>query len=293
MWKCEKCETINDSDVCAICGEKRPIVPNAPEQNQNRNNNQQVKVDKEMVTEHTTPSKKDTDNRLLLGVLIGIIIVLLVVISSFMIYFFVVQKDDDNHERDRQQTVEMTEMPEAETTGDDNQNPSSTIRPMPGETTTETINQQLYPADFVYGVSSSEFDLYPTYTRVSNSAYSWYCDIPDNFEQYVYGSQPCYRAMDGTAIMRIEARPNDYGDTVEEVRADYINSMNGVDQLKAKGSDWFASSFTVNGITYYKKCYVDHYIRSFEFVFPKEYLDMHVYDEYIEHIEDNFKRTDV
>lgn len=284
MWKCEKCETINDGEFCAICGEPKPIktTQQQPAQNANQPKTEQIKSEPVIPTP-ITPATKDSGNKLLIGVLLGVIIALTVLVAVFAIY---IVGNRDNSGEDETRTVYVTESPDV--TQEPTVVPVETEIPDEPAPTPEPINN-----DFVYGRPQSSFNLNPTYTRIYSNGYHWYCDIPDNFDQTEFGVDPAFEAKDGTAKMKIESKSNVYNKTLNEVRTEYLNDMNGVDVLKLSGNDWFAASFVVDGVAYYKKCYVDHYIRSFEFSFPKEYLDMGVYNDYIEHIEENFRRTDI
>lgn len=99
-----------------------------------------------------------------------------------------------------------------------------------------------------------------------------------------------YYSPDKTAVMEIIASDNASNKSVTDVMNGYIASIDGEVTYSASGETWFAVSMRKDGVAYYIKGFVDNYIREFTFDFPSEYLD--VYDDYIEHIEDNFKRTD-
>lgn len=100
-----------------------------------------------------------------------------------------------------------------------------------------------------------------------------------------------YQPYDNSAVMEINAYSNTYNMSVQEAMNSYISLIDGTVKYSANGDTWFALSIQKDGVDYYIKCFVDHYIRYFTFSFPDQYLD--VYEPYINYIEDNFKRTDV
>ena len=139
---------------------------------------------------------------------------------------------------------------------------------------------------FQYG-RSSNISRMPSYFRFTSEKYGFWCDLPDSFFR-IEGSN-IWRASDDTAQMELIAYVNEYGLTPRQALDQYISEIGGPVFYSDTGSDWFAVSLSRDGIEYYKKCFVDDYIRAFEFITPHEYID--IYSGYITHIEKNFKRT--
>ena len=143
----------------------------------------------------------------------------------------------------------------------------------------------------IYSFRSGERNLItePTYITVSNDQFSYYCHVPSHFVKDDASDNIVYYSPDKTAVMEIIASNNTDNKSVSDVMNDYITSVGGEVTYSASGESWFAISIRKDDIAYYIKGFVDDYIREFTFDFPAEYLD--VYDDYINHIEDNFKRT--
>ena len=144
----------------------------------------------------------------------------------------------------------------------------------------------------VYSFRSGEQNLTtePTYVTVSDSQYSYYCHVPNHFVKDDTSDHITYYSPDKTAVMKIIAFNNSSNKSVADVMNNYIASIGGEVTYSASGESWFAVSIRKDNVAYYIKGFVDHYIREFTFDFPIEYLD--IYDDYISHMEDNFKRTD-
>ncbi len=153
----------------------------------------------------------------------------------------------------------------------------------------ENINKtQTNTTDFSYARYQSSMINNPTYEIINNYGYDYRCAVPEHFIKD--SDSETYYAPDDTAIMEIRAKNNTYNMTVQQALNEYIDEIGGTVTYSAKGDEWFAVSIEKDGIAYYMKGFVDHYIREFAFSFPSEYLDN--YSSYIEYIEDNFKRTD-
>ncbi len=130
------------------------------------------------------------------------------------------------------------------------------------------------------------------YNPIRVDTYSFEAIVPADFVCTAEGDGwVTYVASDNTARMMLYGQDNYYGYTVEQELERYKNEIGGTVTYEASGKTWFAVSIEVDGICYYRKCFVDHYIRTFDFVCMHEHLD--IYDEYINEIEDNFRRLDV
>ena len=139
---------------------------------------------------------------------------------------------------------------------------------------------------FRYGVSDIINN--PSYSRFNSQNYSFYCDLPAHFYR-VEGSN-LWRSPDDTAQVELIAYVNENGLTPKQALDQYITEIGGSVFYSDTGTDWFAVSLSRDGIEYYEKCFVDDYIRAFEFICPHEYIK--IYSGYIEHMEKNFKRTE-
>lgn len=144
-------------------------------------------------------------------------------------------------------------------------------------------------SEFSYALNQTNINANPVYKTVSDSEYNYYCAVPAHFVEDVAGHM--YHAPDKTALMNIYAESNVYDLNVEQVMNQYIYEVGGTVTYSASGDTWFAVSMEKDGVTYYMKGFVDHYIREFTFNYPSEYVE--VYDKYINYIEDHFKRMDV
>ena len=237
------------------------------------------------ITNSTVPKK----NSVPLAMIIALIAVIIICVT-FLLLMFLGSSDEkaDVNPSQSIQTAETplpTQIPATET-------PTSTyipvhtstpaITPQPTTETSDGYNFGLNP----YGLNQS-----PTYTKISNSSYSFYCYVPTHFTCTSSTLPMVYHAPDNSAKMEIDAYYNSYNMSVQEAMNSYISLIGGTVKYSANGDTWFALSIQKDGVDYYIKCFVDHYIRYFTFSFPDQYLD--TYELYINYIEDNFKRTDV
>ena len=141
--------------------------------------------------------------------------------------------------------------------------------------------------DFRFGVTGIPEN--PDYTYFSDKDYAYYCHIPSHFLNDYTTERARFYAPDKTAVMELIAYYNTKNKTPRDIMNERIEAVGGEVTYSASGETWFAVAMRKNGISYYTKGFVDHYIREFTFDFPTEY---EVYKGYVEYIEDNFKRTD-
>ncbi len=229
-----------------------------------------------------------------------ILIVALLLVSfavSVLAGFFYLNNGADNKNEKPAETEsvsketkepEDSDIPEAPKKPEKSEMPEETEEPEESEKPVNTHKTGEEKGEFPYRFNEYAIIEYPTYTRIYNDDYSYYCAVPDHFRIL---SDGIYYAPDNTALMTITADVNFEALSTEQVMYRYIAEIGGKVSYSATGDEWFALSMEKDGISYYRKCYVDHYIRAFSFSFPDEYLD--IYDKYINYIEDNFRRTDV
>ena len=133
----------------------------------------------------------------------------------------------------------------------------------------------------------------PVYRMFNDYEFNTYCAYPTEFkvvDNILYSDRLRLVSPDNTAEMVVGAEYNIYGLTVEESMNDYINNGGGYVKYSASGKGWYAVSYELNGMIYYRKCFVqDEDIRWFDFSYPAEQDEL--YDKYINYIEDNFKRN--
>ncbi len=218
------------------------------------------------------------------GLIVLIVILIVVLLGSggtvFWIYHTNPNIDIDSPNILSESSSNSIDIKETDTTTDEEETDKS-------NDVTANINNNT--DEFSYTFNQENITESPTYTRIENSEYSYYCAVPKHFIEDVAGK--VYRAPDNTALMDIRSKSNTSNMTVEQAMNEYISEIDGTVTYSASGDTWFAVSIEKDGIAYYMKGFVDHYIREFTFSFPTKYLD--VYDVYINYIEDNFKRTDV
>ena len=141
--------------------------------------------------------------------------------------------------------------------------------------------------DFRYGVTDIIEN--PEYKMISNSKYEYYCHVPSHFVADHDLDRVRYYSPDHTAVMEIVSYINTENKTAKEALNERIAALGGEVSYSASGETWFAVAIRKNGNSYYTKGFVDKYVREFIFDFPTEY---EIYREYVEYMEDNFKRTD-
>ncbi len=283
---CRLCgnELDKDSKFCQVCGctvEQQPII-NRNQINKNmangkavqqRSNNQGVRrnyqsrpIAKAEYSASPTPKKS---NKTIIA-LIAVITVLLVGLAGAVGYILNNRDEKVNdHRLIGGKDTKVEEM--------DIESPKPTAMPKPTATQPPTPTSKLVAN--------------PKYEIMENSAWDYYCAVPDHFEETTGPESNAYYLTDGTAEMSVGAKNNYSKLSVQGALDKYIGETGGAVTYSATGDDWYAVSVTKDGMVYYRKCFVDEYIRAFSFKFPEEYLD--IYDDYIEYIEDNFKRTDV
>jgi len=143
--------------------------------------------------------------------------------------------------------------------------------------------------DFDFRFGATGIVTNPDYQMIYDNNYSFYCYVPSHFLKYETLGGVRYYAPDKTAVLDITAYINSANRTPKELLDARIAELGGEVTYSASGDTWFAVSIRKNGVSYYTKCFVDHYVREFRFNFPTEY---EMYRDYVEYIEDHFKRTD-
>lgn len=277
--KCGKSQNIN-ALFCGECGAK------LTETIDSQINNNKIK-------------KKDR------GLIILIVLLIIVIISSATVVYWVytsnqsidvempnIYTDTSSESSSNEKEIESENNYKTDETYETNvtEKTEKPVQTEEAKQTNEIISDvNTYTEQFSYAYNQDNINENPTYKRVEDSQYSYYCAVPMHFIEDIEGRQ--YRAPDNTAIMKIIADNNRSNMTVEQAMNEYISEVGGTVTYSAKGDTWFAVSMEKDGIAYYMKGFVDHYIREFSFSFPTEYLG--IYDIYINYIEDNFKRTDV
>lgn len=141
--------------------------------------------------------------------------------------------------------------------------------------------------DFIYG--ATDIVTNPDYRTVYDAGYQFYCDVPNHFIKDDTSGGVRFYAPDRTAVMDITAYINAESRTPKELMNEHIEALGGEVTYSASGETWFAVSVRKNGVSYYTKAFVDHYVREFSFDFPTEY---EMYRDYVEYLEDHFKRID-
>ncbi len=87
MWKCPKCETLNNGSYCAVCGQGQPVVSN------NQGNN--TDYDEQEIV------KKKSDNKALISVIV-ILSVIILLLAGLVVY----NLSDNDVENEKQQATE-------------------------------------------------------------------------------------------------------------------------------------------------------------------------------------------
>lgn len=295
MWKCPKCETLNQGQTCVVCGEKEVqnqklnFCPDCGKRINNASgkcefcNTQKAPKD---ISEKTTKSAKKVIFSLVF--LIMCLIICLIIVLCFWLYENDQTKNINSEKQDM--SISINKEVTKENTGDNSvqEYESNNTVDIQNDDFKNNSNVEIENYELKFGVVGLNSS--PSYTRKVNEKYSYYCDIPDNFNQYSYGDTESYISSDNTAIMQLISRENDESDDVAKVMNSVISDLGGMVSYSASGEEWFAISIEKENICYYVKGFVDEYVRKFVFYFPNEYLE--VYSDYIEHIEDNFKRIE-
>ncbi len=299
MWKCPNCETLNNTEVCAVCGHQKVIEQKRPEavcpycntplntgdvfcrSCGNRLSQSSNNYSPQPEPRNTKPDKNGSKNT----VLIVIMSILLLAVVVLALKYATLNNESAEDASETSTPVATEQL----------QTVNPTQLPMPTAESNKTLSVRIVDADpekfglinFAYNKSSVAS--IPSYSRLVNDTCLYYCDYPRDFTHSQQANMEVFTSPDNTAVMKVYARKNSYNQTVKGEYNSTVNAIGGTIEYSSSGDDWYAVSITKNGIAYYVKGYVDEYIREFIFYFHNEYLDF--YDEYIEHIEDNFKRT--
>ncbi len=129
------------------------------------------------------------------------------------------------------------------------------------------------------------------YTTYENYKYAIQCKVPSAFRHQSDGDvEVRYAAKDTTAYMDIGAMENTVGWSLDDVKDATVEQLGRPHEYHSDGESWFEVSATVNGISYYRKCYVDDaFVRYFELVYPSEYAQ--VYKDVVSDIKVKFVLT--
>ena len=77
IWKCPNCETINNSDLCVVCGEAKPVLK------------KEISVgnfetaEKDLIEKEPSAEADSTD-----GIIVACLCLMLIMIIGFLIYKF-------------------------------------------------------------------------------------------------------------------------------------------------------------------------------------------------------------
>lgn len=84
MWKCPNCETINNTDVCYVCGERRVLAAHVIRREEvNNNNSPVIRADNYSNHREEVPAEKRTG---LIAMIIILSLVLILAIGGFIGY---------------------------------------------------------------------------------------------------------------------------------------------------------------------------------------------------------------
>lgn len=237
-------------------------------------------IPEKIKAENNTPKKKKSNSALIVVLIIALVAIITLGICACGVIFMFIKSTNSAPVRREAEPVTVATAVVAEVE-----------EPIFEEMTEMVLAEEtdvvgIYDPYLRAGMSG--LNEYPTYTKITNEKYSYYCDVPDNFTQYEFGDTKSYVSEDYTAIMKIASRVNYDGYTAKEVLNMRIEELGGYVHYSTSKNDWFALSVIVDeDMCYYIKGYAEEYVREFIFYFPYEYID--IYDDYIEHIEDNFK----
>ena len=105
MWKCPNCETVNDADVCVVCGEAKPIFSS---NNQNANYVKEAPVPPArpyVPTEPKVPEKKKS-NAWVYYVIAIVAVLCILAVAAVFIFMRSVDYNDEDYEEDVTEVVE-------------------------------------------------------------------------------------------------------------------------------------------------------------------------------------------
>lgn len=154
----------------------------------------------------------------------------------------------------------------------------------------EVINQNVEGSELLREsyIDSKIYD--EQYRRYVDNKYNFYCAFPKDYivgESIGGGNRVALSSETGEAYLFIGATNNNLNLTARDVMNQYIAESGDAVSYKANGESWYAVSKEVDGVAYYRKCFVDETIRWFEFSVKK--TSSEPTGEYIEYIEDNFR----
>lgn len=130
------------------------------------------------------------------------------------------------------------------------------------------------------------------YKHYIDEEFNFYCAIPAHFtlgESIGGGNRITLASPNNDAFMFIGATLNSLGLSAKDVMNQYIADAGDQVDYNDYGDTWYVVSKTVDGTSYYRKCFVEDTIRWFEFSIKETSAEP--YGKYIEYIEDNFKKS--
>ena len=278
MWKCPKCETVNQNSThCVICGEAKP--QNKMQQHSTLPLSHIRPFDNRTVKTEQVVKTKNNTWLIIIIVLIAILIAMLALVAGILLG----SKQSDSAASDHTATVTVN--------SDSSEKPLLTAEPeqttLPDAAPSKTTAPQTtVPAKKIPNNIPSVKSGYGLYT---NANYEFFCAYPTTYTEtspYLPNMLKCFKSRDGLTEMTISVVPGFGNLSGKQALNSLIASSSGNVDYRASKNNWYAVSIAEGSTKYYRKAFVyDNNLIYFDFFTEYGEPDSTA----IEYIEDHFK----